>query len=132
MQWTWKFCQLEQRVFHVTLSQTILTKYQEIICNTQDSIPDFNLSSSSVHATPSKNLEVIMTPLILMKISAAYVTLDIWQRKMWQLIWHGSVAADLGIGGFTLSLRWNPLWKYQERWKVTRSCVFRKTSKNLA
>ena len=54
MQWTWKFCQLEQRVFHVTLSQTILTKYQEIICNTQDSIPDFNLSSSSVHATPSK------------------------------------------------------------------------------
>ena len=51
---------------------------------------------------PPKKLEVIMTPLILTRISAANVTLDIRQRKMWQLIRHGSIARDLVIGGSTL------------------------------
>ena len=46
--------------------------------NTQDSIPDFNVSFSSVHATPSKKSRSDNDATdINIKISAAFATLDV-------------------------------------------------------
>ena len=71
---------------HVTPSQTILTKYQEKITITAKSQSPVSTYLHQYMLPPPKNLEVTIAPPISIKKSAAYATLDICQRKMWQLI----------------------------------------------